>query len=82
MVQKLNAAQIAMERKMLGVKWQDHITNKYIKDKSKLPDLMEIILRSKWKWTGHVARMQDSWAVDLTVWKPRSKRKPRRPKRR
>jgi len=72
----------AMKRKMLGVKWQDHITNNYIKDKSNLPDFMETILRSKWKWACHVARMQDSWAVDLTVWKSRSKKKPGRLKMR
>ena len=71
-----------MERKMLDVKWQDHITNETIKQKIKIPDLMDRILRLKWKWAGHIARMTDNWAKDLTIWHPSSKRKPGRPRKR
>jgi len=60
MAKKLNAARTAMERKMLDVKWQDHITNETIKQKTKIPDLMDRILRLKWKWAGHIARMTDN----------------------
>ena len=42
MAKKLNAAHTAMERKMLDVRWQDHITNETIKQKTKIPDLMEM----------------------------------------
>ena len=35
LAKKLNAAHTAMERKMLDVKWQDHITNETIKQKTK-----------------------------------------------
>jgi len=82
MAKKLNAAHTAMESKMLDVKWQDHITNETIKQKTKIPDLMDRILRLKWKWAGHIARMTDNWANDLTMWHPSSKRKPGRPRKR
>jgi len=52
-----------MERKMLDIKWQDHISNKTVKDKSKLPELLTTIMKQNWKWAGHVARMNDNWAM-------------------
>jgi len=58
---------------MLDVKWQEHITNETIKQKTKIPDLMDIILRLKWKWAGHIVRMTDNWAKDLTMWHPQAK---------
>jgi len=82
MAKKLNAAHTAMERKMLDVKWQDNITNETIKQKIKIPDLMNRILKLKWKWAGHIARMTDNWAKDLMMWHPSSKRKSGRPRKR
>ena len=81
MAKKLNEAHTAMERKMLDVKWQDHITNETIKQKTKIPDLMDRILRLKWKWAGHIARMTDNWAKYLMMWHPSRKRKPGKKKK-
>ena len=56
-----------MERKILDIKWQDHVPNKTVKERSKFSELMTIIMRQKWKWAGHVSRMTDNWARDLTM---------------
>jgi len=46
------------------------------------PDLFDIILKKKWQWAGHIARMSDNWALELTKWKSTTKRHPGRPKMR
>ena len=81
MERKLEASHTAMERKMLDIKWQDHVPNKTVKERSKLPELMAIIMRQKWKWAGHVSRMTNNWAHNLTMWKPHGKRNRGRPKK-
>jgi len=81
MAQRLKSAHRAMERKMLNIKWQDHVTNT-LKERTKLPDLFDIILKNKWQWAGRIARMSDNWALKLTKWKPTTKRHPGRPKMR
>ena len=72
-----------MERKMLNIKWRDHISNQTVNEKSELPELLTTIMEQKWKWAGHVARMNGKWAHDLTMWKPcQGKRNQGRPKKR
>jgi len=73
MERKLETSHMAMERKMLDIKWQDRVPNKTVKERSKLPELMAIIMRQKWKWAGHVSQMTNNWAHDLTMWKPHRK---------
>ena len=60
----------AMERNMLNTKWQDHVTNNYLKKRTKLPDLFDIILKRKWRWAGPITGMSDNGALELTKWKP------------
>jgi len=76
MERKLETSHMAMERKMLDIKWQDRVPNKTVKERSKLPELMAIIKRQKWKWARHVSRMTNNWAM----WKPHGKRNRGRPK--
>jgi len=66
LAQRLNSAHRAIERKMLNIRWQDHVTNNTLKECTKLPDLFDIILKNKWQWAGHIARMSDNWALELT----------------
>ena len=69
---------------MLGIKLQDKIPNKQIREKTKLNDILGVITRSKWKWAGHVARMSDNrWTIRSTEWQVREGKRSRgRPKRR
>jgi len=45
MERKLEASHTAMERKMLDIKWQDHVPNKTVEERSKLLDVMTIFMR-------------------------------------
>ena len=84
MERKLAATQRKMERSMLGVKWDDMKTNEWIRDQTKVKDVIETVKEKKWKWAGHVARMKDRrWTVEITDWRPMDgKRGKGRPKKR
>ena len=67
LTQNLRTAQTAAQRKMLNVKQLRTI----LRDQRKT-DIVEYILKQKWKWAGHVARMKDNrWTKRFTEWQPR-----------
>jgi len=43
------------ECKVLGIRWQDNMTNDVIQSKTEIPDLMERVHLQIWKWAGHAA---------------------------
>ena len=84
MTNKLRTAQRAMERKMLDLKLKDKIPCSEIRKRTKIIDVIEYILKRKWKWAGHIARLKDNgWTKRCTEWQPRrGKRLRGRPSRR
>ena len=84
MERKLQAAQRNMERSMLGITWSDRKTNEWIRAHTKVPDILEVVKDRKWKWAGHISRMQDNrWTAQLTDWRPRDGKRGRgRPSKR
>ncbi|GFS18387.1 endonuclease-reverse transcriptase [Elysia marginata] len=76
--QKLRVAQRAMESKMLGLKLTDKISCKEIRNKTQVSDIAQYIAKQKWKWAGHVARLQDNrWTLRVTEWQPRNGKRSR-----
>ena len=73
-----------MERKILGIKITDKIPNEQISVKTNILNIIKHITNTKWRWAGHVARMQDNrWTIRTTEWQVRKGRRPRgRPKMR
>ena len=43
-------------RRILGVKWQDRITNARIREITMVQPVDELVRLSRWKWLGHVFR--------------------------
>jgi len=77
---KLRVAQRAMERAMLGVSLRDRMTNEWIRQQTKVTDVMERIASLKWNWAGHIARMTDDrWTKTIMQWRPPVKRPVGRP---
>ena len=69
--QRLRVAQRAMERAMLGVSLRDKKTNEWIRQQTKVQDVMERIASLKWNWAGHIARMTDDrWTKWILSWRP------------
>ena len=56
---KLRVVQRKMERQMLGITLRDRKTSQWIRQQTRITDLIEYAKRSKWRWAGHIARCQD-----------------------
>jgi hypothetical protein len=77
---KLRVAQRAMERSMLGISLRDKKTNQWIRQQTKIVDVMERIASLKWNWAGHIARMTDDrWTKAIMNWRPPTTRPMGRP---
>jgi hypothetical protein len=75
---KLRVTQRAMERAMLNVSLRDHITNRQIRQRSGVQDVIERTTRLKWNWAGHLARTQDGrWTRRIMEWRPRNYKRSR-----
>ena len=74
---KLQVAQRAIERKMVGVTLRDRKTNKWLRNQSKVADISKRIAKLKWEWAGHVARKHNSWCKRILEWRPWDQTRPR-----
>ena len=69
---KLRSMQRAHERIMLNITWRDHKTAEWIREQTKLRDILQTISKAKWTWAGHLTRRTDNrWTTKLTFWQPR-----------
>jgi hypothetical protein len=67
-----------MEIKLLGVNLKDRMWNKELRRRNGIEDAAKAARRLKWRWGGHVTRMdQERWAYAMTVWDPRIGRRNR-----
>lgn len=46
-------------RSILGIKWQDRVTNVEVLERASSPSIEAILLKSRLRWAGHVIRMDD-----------------------
>ena len=75
---KLAAAQIKLEMSMLHVTDQDRKTNVWVREKTKVTQVIEQLRRRKWTWAGHVSRIPDNrWTLRINTRKPYEKKIPR-----
>ena len=71
MERKLQTTQRSMERMMLGYTRRDHKTNKWIREQTKVKDVLTTAKRNKWRWAGHLGRITDErWSKLTTEWQP------------
>ena len=69
MMTKLQSTQRRMERSMLSISLKDKKTCEWIRNKTGVKDVIDIAKINKWRWAGHVARLQDNrWTKRLTEW--------------
>lgn len=80
-MEKKGVCQRAMESAMMGVTLKDKISNKIIRERTKVKDITKQIAKLKWQWVGHVARQNPNrWTLKITQWRPcMSKRSIERP---
>lgn len=78
----LAVCQRGMERKILGISLKDRINNKRLQEITSSKNIVHEAARIKWRWGGHVVRLQGNrWAQITTTWDPyQGKRRPGRPR--
>ena len=57
---KLAAAQTQMERNTLIFTYRNRKTNIWVREITKVTDVIEQVKRWKWTWAGHVSRIRDN----------------------
>ena len=75
---KLAAAQTKMERSrpMLNITSTDRRTNIWVRERTKLLDIIYTVRKMKWSWAGHVNRLKDDrWTPRVTTWRPYDKKR-------
>ena len=67
---KLAAAQTKMERSMLNIKYKDRRSNIWVRERTKVIDIMYTVRKMKWSWAGHINRLKDNrWTSRVTTWR-------------
>ena len=44
---------------ILGIKWQDHVSNKEVLKRARLPSVESILLQVQLCWAGYITRIED-----------------------
>ncbi|CAK1583094.1 unnamed protein product [Parnassius mnemosyne] len=58
--EKIRKCQAAMERSILGLRRRDKVRHTKIRERTKQIDFLSQSMKSKWKWAGHLARVEDA----------------------
>ena len=56
---RLNVFHMRCLRRILGITWQDKVTNKVVLEKAGIPSLYTLLKQRRMRWLGHVTRMKD-----------------------
>ena len=76
MMMSLRAMQRSHERSMMGLKLQDCKEASWIREQTKVQDILKTVHQMKWNWTGHIHRRDDyQWTRKITEWKPKEGRR-------
>ena len=67
-------------RRILGIKWHQHITNAAVREVARVPSVNDFVRLSRWRWMGHILRREDSLVQDVPNWKPEGRRGRGRPR--
>ena len=68
---KLAAAHTKTERSMLNITYKDRKTNVWVRERTKLIDIISNMRKMKWSWTGYTNRLKDDqWTSPVTTWRP------------
>ncbi|MGH0178353.1 UNVERIFIED_CONTAM: hypothetical protein FKN15_077393 [Acipenser sinensis] len=74
---KLAFTERAIERRMVGIKRTDRISNEQMRQMTKVKDAVELADKSKKRWAGHLARRTDGrWTLAVTEWLPLDIKRP------
>ena len=67
-------------RRILGIKWYQHITNNAIREVVSLPSVNDVVRLSRWRWLGHIFISEDELVQDVPEWRSQGSRGRGRPR--
>ena len=68
-------------RKILNIMWYDHISEIELRSRTGQQSVVGVIKMRRWRWYGHVLRMQDDRLPKQTIgWMPTGRRNVGRPR--
>ena len=56
---RLNTFHVRSIRRILGISWQDKVTNTDVLSRAGLPSMYTLLRQRRLRWLGHVRRMED-----------------------
>ena len=66
----LAVEQTKLERSRLNIIYRDRNTNIWVREKTKVIDVIERVKRWMWTWPAHVSRIRDNrWTIPIIIWK-------------
>ena len=75
---KLRTTQRAMERRTIVVTLRDKKRADWVREQTRVNDILVEIKKKKWAWAGHVMRREDNrWSLRVTDWIPREGKRSR-----
>ena len=78
---RLDAFDMKCLRKILGIKWNDFVTNDEIRSKTEQPPVSSTICKRRLRWLGHVLRLPATRPANQVItWTPEGQRRRGRPK--
>ena len=70
------AAQTKMERSVLNITYKDRRTNMWVRERTKVMDIISSERKMKWSWAGHINCLKhDWWNSHVTTWRPYDKKR-------
>ena len=77
------AAQTKMEKSMLNITYKDRKTNIWVRERTKILDIINTVRNIKWSWAGHTNRLKDDRLTSrATTWRPWQEKRQGRPAKR
>ena len=74
----LAATHTKTERSMLNITFNDRRTNIWVRERTKIIDIISNVRGMKWFWEGHINHLKDDrWASRVNTWRQYEKKKRR-----
>lgn len=65
---RLVNTQRGIERLVVGISLRDQMKKTWIKEQTKVKDILRAVKKKQWQWTGHIYRRQDDRWTNKVNW--------------
>ena len=63
-------------KSILNITYKDRKINIWVRERTKVIDIISNVRKMKWSWAGHINRLKDDrWTSRVTTWRPYDKKR-------